>query len=390
MQSIPRNTKIIVLSTASLLLFASGAAAFYVAKNSNTAGVNQPSSDRTTDDNGATEPKNSSSGKASRPSENKAKNADKNIASKKSSERSTTKKSQKPSPSNEKPTNSTTPYSSNSPKNTRKPTTRPPDPSPNQSPSPTNPGATPKPPTLSSYDSSVLADSPSHFYTLSDGGQNASNSAGGGNARFVNSPSKTRLPNGDIASVFNGSNQYVEVPDSNSLSVTDTGALTVEAWIRPDTLQFSRQEGTGYVHWLGKGASGQHEYAARMYSYNNSENRPNRISAYAFNRSGGLGAGSYFQNNVVVGQWIHVTMVINAKATSGKYPSGYTKIYQNGTLRDQDSLSQYSIRPENGSAPLRIGTRDFNSFFKGGIGKVAVYNYELSQNAIATHYQKMR
>ncbi|MFA9289356.1 MAG: hypothetical protein ACEQSA_05785, partial [Weeksellaceae bacterium] len=47
------------------------------------------------------------------------------------------------------------------------------------------------------------------------------------------------------------------------------------------------------------------------------------------------------------------------------------------------------IVPVNGNSPFRIGTRDFNSFFKGAIGKVAIYNYELSPYQILEHYQKM-
>jgi hypothetical protein len=51
----------------------------------------------------------------------------------------------------------------------------------------------------------------------------------------------------------------VQVPQFKALSVTDTGALTVEAWIRPAVLQFPREQGSGYVYILGKGASGRQE-----------------------------------------------------------------------------------------------------------------------------------
>jgi hypothetical protein len=33
--------------------------------------------------------------------------------------------------------------------------------------------------------------------------------------------------------------------------------------------------------------------------------RPNRISGYRFNLTGGPGAGSYLQDPVTAGQWIH-------------------------------------------------------------------------------------
>ena len=53
--------------------------------------------------------------------------------------------------------------------------------------------------------------------------------------------------------------------------------------MRPDTLQFSDEEGSGYVYTMGKGDPGSHEWYTRMYSEFNAESRPNRISGYAFN-----------------------------------------------------------------------------------------------------------
>lgn len=106
-----------------------------------------------------------------------------------------------------------------------------------------------------------------------------------------------------------------------------------------------------------------------MYSSGNLEKRANRISGYLFNASGGKGAGSYFQTEVRPGQWIHYVLVINADAKSREYPNGYTKIYRNGILANQDDLNYRGtpVAPSRGSAPFRIGTRDFNSFFKGAI-----------------------
>lgn len=202
-------------------------------------------------------------------------------------------------------------------------------------------------------------------------------------------PSRSRLPNGDPVAVFDGATQYLEVPDANDLSVTSRGELTIEAWIRPDTLQFPSDEGSGYVHFLGKGAPNQQEYAARMYSKVNDEDRPNRISGYAFNLAGGLGSGSYFQVPVRVGEWILVDIVINTRNKSATYPTGYVKIFRNGYLKDTTGLDQYDVVPRNGTAPLRVGTRDFASYFKGAIGKVALYLHELAPEQMLSHYRAM-
>ena len=195
-----------------------------------------------------------------------------------------------------------------------------------------------------------------------------------------------RMPNGDPARHFNGHGQYLSFADSKAFEVDATGVLTVEYWLRPDTLQFADTEGSGYVYTMGKGDPGQQEWMTRMYSKSNSESRPNRISGYSFNPRGGLGAGSFFQDRVVAHRWIHVALVINSKARSARYPMGYTKIYKNGVLRDTDSLADYDIVPRSGKAPLRIGTGYLSSFFQGAIGDVAFYHRELPAKRIRAHH----
>jgi len=222
-----------------------------------------------------------------------------------------------------------------------------------------------------------------------------------------NGPGRAVMPDGGVGMDFNGVDQYLEVPNDPQLSVPATGVLTIEAWLRPDVLDFEKAEGSGYVYWMGKGAPGQHEYAARMYGQHptgHDQGRINRISGYAFNPGGGLGAGSYFQapsdDPVIAGEWIHYVLIINTTdaARSAKYPTGYTKLYvtrknavsgQIVTKTDQDALAPYQIVPAAGSAPFRVGTRDFGSFFKGAVGKIAIYNYELGAEQVGRHARGM-
>lgn len=182
---------------------------------------------------------------------------------------------------------------------------------------------------------------------------------------------------GFAAPVFDGLGGYVEIPDSADYSQPTNGALTVEAWLRPDSLAMPNVEGSGYVHWLGKGEPHQHEWVARMYQAGNSEGRANRISFYAFNLAGGLGAGSYFQDPLVEGLWLHVV---------GRIDSFSTSIFRDGDQRDSDPLSGYGIVPQHGSAPVRLATRDLQSFFNGAISRVAIYGAALSASAIRDHY----
>jgi hypothetical protein len=242
------------------------------------------------------------------------------------------------------------------------------------------------------YDAAVLADRPVAYWTMANatGGTEPDKSGSGHDGRYVGAPGDSPLPNGSAAATFDGA-QYLEVPDAEDLRPATSGILTIEGWIRPDTLAFSHRESTGYVHWLGKADAGQYEYVARMYSAGNAEARGNRISGYHFNLSGGLGAGSYFQDPVTPGEWIHYVLVISRTTPTDEYPHGYTKIYKNGVLRDQDDLSigGNTVASGPGHAPLRLGTSYFESFFEGAIGKVAVYSRELRPEQIIRHYQVM-
>ena len=243
-----------------------------------------------------------------------------------------------------------------------------------------------------SYDDTVTKDRPAAYWAMrSPGAGTEKDLAGKLHGSYHGKPQRTTLPNGDTAADFDGTGQYLQVPDAAALSAATRGVLTIEAWMRPDTLDFRSQEGSGYVHWMGKGAPRNHEYVARMYSKSNSENRPNRISGYAFNPSGGEGPGSYFQEPVRKGEWIHYVLVINAKDKGGSYPNGYTKIYRNGQRMDQDDLKHDGtvVVPRRGSAPFRVGTRDLRSFFDGAVGKVAVYTKELPAERIEEHYRVM-
>jgi len=192
--------------------------------------------------------------------------------------------------------------------------------------------------------------------------------------------------------LFDGFSSYVEVPDSPALSVATTGALTVSVWMRPDSLKFPRTDGSGYVNWLGKGqgsgAQGKQEWTFRIYSQGNSENRQNRISFYVFNPEGGKGVGSYFQDLIAAGEWIHVVGVADGKNTS---------IYKNGLFRKCDqyattgdgsceSHAPLAITPVHGGAPFRMGHRDANSYFLGGLAKIRIWNRPLSKVEIAGLY----
>jgi concanavalin A-like lectin/glucanase superfamily protein len=96
-------------------------------------------------------------------------------------------------------------------------------------------------------------------------------------------------------------------------------------------------------------------------------------SFYLFNPEDGLGAGSYVQEAVTAGTWYHYVAVVDM-------PTDTIRWYKNGVLQDQDSFmnSVYQTTPQNGTAPVRIGTKDFASYFKGALDNLYIYNRALS------------
>lgn len=175
---------------------------------------------------------------------------------------------------------------------------------------------------------------------------------------------------------FDGVSNYCEILDSPDLSVATTGALSVAARIRPDTLSFSSVEGSGYVHWMGKGEAGREEWKCRMYSQDNSEGRQNRISFYVFHPEPGKGIGAYVEEPVVPGQWIHIV---------GTADGTYVRLYKDGAPQRPQ---QYGgrITPVHGAAPLRLGTCDFASYFQGALAEVRIWNRALAPDEVSALY----
>lgn len=238
---------------------------------------------------------------------------------------------------------------------------------------------------MTAYDAAVLADNPVAYLPLSGRPVDVT----GRHQPVVHgAPRTVPMPDGSWAYDFNGLTDWVDIPSAPDLSVTATGEITIEAWIAPSVLDFVKMEGAGYVYFAGKGTNfgtnGDQEYGCRIYSYANAETppRPNRISGYCFNPAGGQGAGSYFQDPVQIGQWIHYALSISI-------PDGVTRLYKDGVLRDTDPLSGYNIIPKAGGSPLRIGTMNLAEFFQGGIGRVAVYPTALPAARLAAHHAAM-
>jgi len=166
-----------------------------------------------------------------------------------------------------------------------------------------------------------------------------------------------------------------------------------------------------YVHWFGKGVPDQQEWAFRMYNFDDlssDDNRSNRTSFYLFNLRApagqpNYGVGTYWQEKLQAQTWYHYVAVVDEYANGG---AGSITFYKNGSLvstqagakvRSQWSFTdtineqKVTINPQNGTAPVRVGTLDPSardtSFFKGAIDNVYVYNRALSAAEVGQLYR---
>jgi len=163
---------------------------------------------------------------------------------------------------------------------------------------------------------------------------------------------------------FDGHNDYVQIPNSNSLNFTE--AVTAEAWVKPNGnpghYQMLLEKGT----WVGN---------ASWYFF------IHRNAGYLhYNFGIGIPGGIYAKSapmigNLEDGEWSHIV---------GTYDRQYIKFYVNGVLNKQVPWTQ----------PIRLNSHDLyisrdpqNWYYKGDVDEVAIYNRALTACEIQQHYQ---
>lgn len=178
-----------------------------------------------------------------------------------------------------------------------------------------------------------------------------------------------------MGATFNGK-VHIDLGDHGDFSAATTGGLTIALF-----LTIADWEGAGaseYVHWMGKGEAGRHEWTFRHYVKGGSgeaRSRRGRMSFYHFNPEGGLGAGSYHEDGTFPTTERLVTATADMKQTA---------LYVNGQRRGGDLLSSYGITPQTTGSPVRIGTRDTSTgFLIGTVRSVAFWDRVLTDAEIA-------
>lgn len=163
---------------------------------------------------------------------------------------------------------------------------------------------------------------------------------------------------------FDGINDFVQIPDDDAFSVITNNALTVSCWISPDNLN-PYPAADAYVRWGGKGTSGTNQEWQLVYYNANHTYRPQRVSNYAYNNTGGHGAGDYYQIPMSIGEWVYVTAAWWETAPFDAQ-HGDEYIYHNVAstygISDQWEEPAYDITYQNGNAYVHFG----NQYTGGG------------------------
>src|SRR5207253_5767275 len=181
-------------------------------------------------------------------------------------------------------------------------------------------------------------------------------SSGQGNVGTISGATWTTAGKYGKALTFNGTSNWVTVPDANSLDLTT--AMTIEAWVNPTAV-------SGYQEAVLKEATGDLAYA--LYANNGTPAVPGGVMS-----SGAAQRTAPGTSAIAVNVWTHIATTFDGATL---------RMFVNGVQTGTASLSG-SINVTTG--PLRIGGNAiWGEYFSGRIDEVRVYNRALTAAEIA-------
>jgi Concanavalin A-like lectin/glucanases superfamily/Divergent InlB B-repeat domain len=204
-------------------------------------------------------------------------------------------------------------------------------------------------------------------YAFREGsGSFTADSSGSGNAGTISSAAWTSQGKFGSALLFNGISSYVNVGNAPSLQIT--GSMTVSAWIKATSWQFSQ---TAIVSKRTTGGYG--------FQLDTSSDTGARTTSFKLTSPTGATVARYGATPLQLDQWYYVTAVYDAAARS-------LNIYLNGSLDNGFLVGPVTGSQSNSSTNVIIGQSAGASTlnFSGVIDEVRVYNSALSPAQIQT------
>ena len=164
---------------------------------------------------------------------------------------------------------------------------------------------------------------------------------------------------GNGALQFDGINDYVNVPDSNSLDLSNR--FTFALWLKPSQLL--------------NGSSGRKDMFQKFLSYWLILNYPANDGKLAFVLNSGSPSVKSITSSWNANQWYHI---------AATYDGVTMKLYINGVL---EGSAPSAFLPANNGNPLQIGGNSAQGFwFPGAMDDVRLYGSTLSAALVADLY----
>lgn len=219
-------------------------------------------------------------------------------------------------------------------------------------------------------DSGLVAYYPFNGNAIDDSGN-------GNNATFANVTYTTdRLGIENTAASFNGANQYISVPHSNSIDFSHNNDYAICVWVRPNETQSNLNESVNYV--ISKWGVTLSEGYSISLRYNNERSQTSGIFAFGrFGGSGCSGLGIAHENSAIQQDYTFFVM---------QYSNGKQKIYENGNfIREIDATTCGSTQ---NNAPLLIGAGSTGGSlaYTGELDDLRIYNRNISDEEIQQLY----
>jgi hypothetical protein len=216
------------------------------------------------------------------------------------------------------------------------------------------------------FSSKQIADEASAAAFHLNGGDVAYDSSPNGNTGTIVEGSWVGVPIsvGSYGLSFDGSDDYVNVPDSSSLDITS--AVTVEAWIKPDRLDV----------WQSPLEKGIHQdWAYGFYIEPSGGNIGFEIGLEG-QQVAWAGATAPVNSYLAVGRWSHIVGTADSA-------TGVACLYIDGVEVSQGS---FSGQINQNSIPFQIGKRSDGGFFGGQIDEIRIYNRAIAPEEVAYNY----
>jgi len=202
-------------------------------------------------------------------------------------------------------------------------------------------------------------------------GTTAYDSAGNNDGTLVNGPLWT-TGQIDGALEFDGSNDYVRVADSDSLTPSD--ALTVSAWVRINAISWSERAGIVCKY---DAAGGDRAYMVQL--VNQSDPDLSTLSIHVSETtSPHNGKATLGTTALLPGEWYHLVTTFEAN---------HQEIYVDGIEDTDDTDPEIADSIPNNDLPLYIGYhKDENTYFDGKMDDVMLYERVLTAGEVRQLY----